>query len=171
MPRRPIVLALLVALATTLVVVLIARAPTNGPRVAVGEPAPPIVGTTIDGEAFDLAALRGRPVIVNFWASWCIPCRDEFPLFEAALQTHAADELTIVGVLFEDQPDAAAAFMASFDAGWPSVPDPDGTLATRFRVVAPPQTFFIDGSGTIQSIQIGELTEADFERQYARIAP
>ena len=164
-------LALLVAAATTLVVVLVVRAPASGPRVAAGEPSPPIVGTTIDGEAFDLAALRGRPVIVNFWASWCIPCRDEFPLFEAALQAHAADGLTIVGVLFEDQPDAAAAFMASFDAGWPSVPDPDGVLAASFRVVAPPQTFFIDGSGTIQSIQIGELTEADFERQYARIAP
>jgi cytochrome c biogenesis protein CcmG, thiol:disulfide interchange protein DsbE len=165
------VLALLVAVATTLVVLLIVRAPASGPRVAAGEPAPAIVGTTIDGAAFDLAALRGRPVIINFWASWCIPCRDEFPLFETALQTHAADGLTIVGVLFEDQPDAAAAFMTSFDAGWPSVPDPDGALATRFRVVAPPQTFFVDGSGTIQSIQIGELTEADFERQYARIAP
>jgi cytochrome c biogenesis protein CcmG, thiol:disulfide interchange protein DsbE len=171
MPRRPIVLALLIAAATTLVVLLIVRLPTGGPRVAAGEPAPPIAGTTIDGAAFDLAALRGRPVIVNFWASWCIPCRDEFPLFEAALQTHAADGLMIVGVLFEDQPDAAAAFMADFDAGWQSVPDADGTLAARYRVVAPPQTFFIDRSGTIQSIQIGELTEADFERQYARIAP
>jgi cytochrome c biogenesis protein CcmG, thiol:disulfide interchange protein DsbE len=171
MPRRPIVLAMLVAAATTLIVLLIVRAPAGGARVAAGEPVPPIAGTTLDGAPFDLAALRGRPVIVNFWASWCIPCRDEFPLFEAALQTHAADGLTIVGVLFEDQPDAAAAFMANFDAGWPSVPDADGALAARFRVVAPPQTFFIDPSGTIQSIQIGELTEADFERQYARIAP
>lgn len=171
MPRRPIVLALLVAAVATLAVVVVFRTGTGGQRAVVGDPAPPIVGITLDGATFDLAALRGQPVVVNFWASWCIPCRDEFPLLEQALERHADEELVIVGVLFEDQPADASAFVARFEADWPNIPDPQGSIATAYRVVAPPQTYFIDASGIIRSIQIGELTDADFERQYARIAP
>jgi cytochrome c biogenesis protein CcmG/thiol:disulfide interchange protein DsbE len=100
-----------------------------------------------------------------------VPCRDEFPLFERKLQEHAGDGLAIVGVLFEDQPAGASEFVSRFGADWPTVLDPDGRLATAYRVVAPPQTYFIDGAGVIRSIQIGELTDADFERQFARIAP
>lgn len=172
MPRRPILLALLVAGLTTLGVLVIARSGMDGGgRAAIDAPAPPIVGTTLDGTAFDLSSLRGKPVVINFWASWCVPCRDEFPLLDDKLRQHADDGLAIIGVLFEDQPAAASAFVERFGAGWPTVPDADGGLATAYRVVAPPQTYFVDGAGVIRSIQIGELTDADFERQYSRIAP
>jgi len=171
MSRRPIVFALLVAALTTLAVLLIVRSPAGGQRAAVGEPAPPIVGTTLDGEAFDLAALRGRPVIVNFWGPSCVPCRDEFPLLAAKLSEHAADALSIVGVLTDDPPEPARAFVAAYGATWPTVIDPDRAVKTAYRVAARPQTYFVDGDGIIRSIQIGELTDADFERQYERIAP
>jgi cytochrome c biogenesis protein CcmG/thiol:disulfide interchange protein DsbE len=171
MPRRPILLALMVAAVATITVLVVIRPPAASQRAVVGEAAPPILGATLDGASFDLTTLRGKPVVVNFWASWCIPCRDEFPLFEQVLERHADEGLVLVGVLFEDQPADAANFVARFDAGWSSVPDPQGVIATAYRVVAPPQTYFIDRAGVIQSIQIGELTDADFERQYARIAP
>jgi cytochrome c biogenesis protein CcmG/thiol:disulfide interchange protein DsbE len=171
MPRRPIVFALLVAALTTLAVLLIVRSPAIGQRAAVGEPAPPIVGTTLDGEAFDLAALRGRPVVVNFWGPSCVPCREEFPLLADKLSEHAADELSIVGVLTDDPPEPARAFVAEYGGAWPTVIDPERALKTAYRVAARPQTYFIDGDGVIRSIQIGELTDADFERQYERIAP
>jgi cytochrome c biogenesis protein CcmG/thiol:disulfide interchange protein DsbE len=104
-------------------------------------------------------------VIVNYWASWCVPCRDEFPLFEQALRDHAVDGLAIVGTTYLDSDDAAKAFMAKTGASWPSVTDPDGSRAKAWRVVAPPQTYFIDRNGVIVSRQIGEVGPADFQRQ------
>lgn len=135
-----------------------------------GDPAPPIVGTTLDGGPFDLTSLRGRPVIVNFWASWCGPCRDELPLFRAKLAEHEAEGLAIVGVMYRDEADLAQAFATGFGVTWPTVVDPSGTLASAYRVVAPPQTYFIDRAGVVRSIQIGEVRAADFERQFAAIS-
>ena len=170
MPRRTILLALVVAGLTTLGVLLFVRSTGSGPRATVGDPAPAIVGTTLDGATFDLAAWRGRPVVVNFWGPSCIPCRDEFPLLAAKLAQHAAAGLVVVGVLTDDPPEPARSFVADYGATWPTVIDPDKTLKVAYRVAARPQTYFVDGAGIIRSIQIGELTDADFERQYERIA-
>jgi cytochrome c biogenesis protein CcmG/thiol:disulfide interchange protein DsbE len=171
MSRRPILLALLIASLTTLGLLLFVRSAGDGPRAAVGDTAPAIVGTTLDGTTFDLAALRGRPVVVNFWGPSCVPCRDEFPLLAAKLAEHAADGLSVVGVLTDDPPEPARAFVAQYGATWPTVIDPDKAVKAAYRVAARPQTYFIDGAGTVRSIQIGELTDADFERQFERIAP
>lgn len=171
MSRRPILLGLLVAAIATLALVLIARPREGEQRATTGQPAPAIVGTTLDGATFDLAGQRGHPVLVNFWGPSCVPCRDEFPLLAANLREHEADGLVIVGVLTDDPPEPARTFAAEYGATWPTVIDPDKALKTAYRVAARPQTYFVDAAGVIRSIQIGELTDADFERQYARIAP
>ncbi len=137
---------------------------------AVGALAPAIVGTTLDGAPFDLASLAGKPVIINFWGPSCVPCRDEFPLFQAKLVEHAADGLAIVGILTDDPPQAARDFVTAYHATWPTVVDPDKSIKAAYRVAARPQTYFVDRSGVLRSIQIGELTDTDFERQYTRIA-
>jgi cytochrome c biogenesis protein CcmG/thiol:disulfide interchange protein DsbE len=139
--------------------------------VAVGRPAPAIVGTTLDGQPFDLASLRGQPVLVNFWGPTCVPCRDEFPLLAAKLREHAADGFAIVGVLTDDPVEPAKAFITEYGATWPTVEDPGKALKTDYRVAARPQSYFIDRDGIMRSIQAGYLTDPDFERQYARIAP
>ncbi len=100
-----------------------------------------------------------------------MPCRDEFPLLLAKLDEHAAEGLAVVGVLTDDPEQPARDFVAAFDASWPTVIDPDAALKRTYRVAGRPQTYFVDGAGVIQSIQIGELRDADFERQYAKIAP
>jgi len=172
MPRRPILLALLVGALTTAGVLLVVRAgtsPSDG-RVAVGQPAPAIVGTTLDGTQFDLASLRGKPVVVNFWGPSCVPCRDEFPLLESKQAEHAADGFTVVGVLTDDPIEPARDFVAQYGGDWETVVDPDKSVKAAYRVVARPQTYFVDRTGVIRSIQIGELTDADFERQYQRIS-
>jgi cytochrome c biogenesis protein CcmG/thiol:disulfide interchange protein DsbE len=111
-------------------------------------------------------------VVVNFWASWCTPCREEFPLFKQRLATLGpSDGLVIVGVLYKDEAQLAQRFLDEFGATWPTVTDPDGKLAAAYRVVAPPQTYFIDASGVIRGYQIGEVLPQDFDTQYAKIRP
>lgn len=142
------------------------------PEARTGQAAPPLAATALDGTPVDLAALRGRPVIVNFWSSWCVPCREEFPLFAAKLaELGPADGLAMVGVLYKDEPEMAQLFLSEFGAAWPTADDPGGAIAKAYRVAAPPQTYFIDKDGILRGIQIGEVREEDFDTQYAKIRP
>jgi cytochrome c biogenesis protein CcmG/thiol:disulfide interchange protein DsbE len=171
--RRPIVLAVAIAVALTagvLGVVFVTRSGSGLPPIAKGAPAPEIAGTTLDGSAFDLAALRGRPVIINFWGPNCVPCRDEFPLFKAKLAEHAADGLAVVGILTDDAADPARTFVAEQGATWPTVIDPGALFKKAYRVIGRPQSYFIDRAGVLQSIQVGWLKDVDFERQFALIS-
>jgi len=164
----------LAALTTVVIVVVAALArpkpPADQPGIAVGNAAPAITGTTLDGSAFDLRALRGRPVIVNFWGPSCVPCRDEFPLFKQELAAHAADGLAIVGILMFDGPDDAKAFIAQYAATWPTVQDADGAIRTAYRAVARPQSYFIDRNGVLREISVGQVTESSFADLYASIS-
>jgi cytochrome c biogenesis protein CcmG/thiol:disulfide interchange protein DsbE len=142
----------------------------TGPRATIDEPAPPIVGTTLDGEPFDLASLRGRPVVVNFWGPSCLPCREEFPQLLEELDQHGVDGLAIVGVLTDDPVEPARQFVAEYGATWPTAIDPDEAIKRTYRVVARPHTWFIDREGVIRSMQIGgPMSDEEFERHYARI--
>jgi cytochrome c biogenesis protein CcmG/thiol:disulfide interchange protein DsbE len=100
-----------------------------------------------------------------------VPCRDEFPLLAAKLAQHAPDGFAVVGVLMGDPVEPARQFVTEYGATWPTVEDPQQAIKTSYRVAARPQSYFIDRDGIVRSIQIGALTDADFERQYARIAP
>jgi cytochrome c biogenesis protein CcmG, thiol:disulfide interchange protein DsbE len=164
--------ALAAAVVTTLAVIAIValtRPPTDGGTIARNEPVPEIEGTTLDGEPFRLEDLRGRPVIVNFWGPSCVPCRTEFPLLKAKLEEHADDGLVVVGVRMGDTPETARDFIAEQGATWDTVDDPDGAIKSAYRVVARPQSYFIDRDGILRSIQIGEVRDRDFERQYQLI--
>jgi cytochrome c biogenesis protein CcmG/thiol:disulfide interchange protein DsbE len=140
-------------------------------HIALDEPAPAIAGTTLDGAPLDLASLRGRPVIVNFWGPTCVPCRDEFPLLQSKLAEHAGDGLAILGVLMFDAPAPARTFVAEFGATWPTVDDPDGAIRRTYRVLARPQSYFIDADGVARAIQVGALDAQRFETLYATIRP
>ena len=169
MPRRPILLALLVAGVTTVGILLLVRVGQGS--TLVGTQAPQIVGTTLDGAAFDLGDLAGKPVMINFWGPSCVTCRDEFPLLKAKLAAHAADGLTIVGVLTDDPVEPARDFVAAYGGDWATVVDPDKRFKAAYRVAGRPQTYFVDKTGVIRSIQIGEMLDSDFERGYAKISP
>jgi len=77
----------------------------------------------------------------------------------------------ILGVLYKDQAELAQPFLAEFGATWATLPDPGDRLAAAYRVVAPPQTYFIDAGGVLRGIQIGEVKASDFDTQYAKIRP
>jgi cytochrome c biogenesis protein CcmG/thiol:disulfide interchange protein DsbE len=171
-------IGLAAALVATVALLQLARslspAGSPGPSVpgllAKNQPAPAITGTTLDGQQFDLASLRGRPVIVNFWGPSCVPCRDEFPLLLAKLGAHETDGLAVIGVLMYDSPAPALEFIRQYKATWPTVNDPTGAIRTTYRVAARPQSYFIDRDGLLRSIQVGQLTDAEFDKQYVLIA-
>jgi len=144
--------------------------PGDAPGIAKGQPAPAIAGMTLDGQPFDLASYRGRPVVVNFWGPSCIPCRDEFPLFKSKLEQYGAGGLAIVGVLAYDPVETAKTFIADMGATWPTVVDPDTAIRLAYRVVARPQTYFIDRDGVLREIQVGQVTADVFDRFYAEIS-
>jgi cytochrome c biogenesis protein CcmG/thiol:disulfide interchange protein DsbE len=170
-PIRPIGFLLAIAVAAAVIVVLVLRgAPTGGDVTAKGQPVPEFSGTTLDGQSFDLANERGKPVLINFWGPSCTPCREEFPLLAAKAAQHAADGLVIVGVLADDPVDPARAFAAQYGGTWPTVIDPGATIKKAYLVVGRPQTYFVDRAGVLRSIQLGPLTDADFERQFALIS-
>ena len=151
---------------------MLAGCGTSGPSatvgVTVGNVAPPLSGTTIDGRTVSLSDFRGKPVIVNFWASWCGPCLREFPVLKDAEVQHPG--LVILGVVYQDDAAAARTFSTQLSADWTSLTDPNGAMANAYLVVAPPQSYFIDGKGIVRSRQIGEITADDLARQYPAIA-
>ena len=134
-----------------------------------GTPAPALRLQGLDGRPVDLAALRGRPVVVNFWATWCEPCVREFPLLAKAATTHRPDRLAVVGVLTGDRPAEARAFVRRHHATWPVGIDTDGATAAAWRAVGLPHTFFIRPDGTLASHHFSELTQPALDRQLAEI--
>lgn len=134
----------------------------------IGQPAPAWTLTTLDGEALSSADLAGRPYVVNFWASWCIPaCVDEHPVLAEA---HRDRGVMIVGMLYQDTADDARGFLARHgDAGYPQLTDPDGRMAIEFGVTGPPESYFVDADGIVRAKQFGPLTPVLMAERLAAI--
>jgi cytochrome c biogenesis protein CcmG/thiol:disulfide interchange protein DsbE len=148
--------------------VVASRIPATSPT-AVGQAAPDFVLADLDGRPVRLADLRGRPVVVNFWASWCGPCVEEFPLLLQAQDRHRADGLAIVGIVYDDRSEAARAFMERTGATWTAAMDPGGRVAAAYGILAPPETFFIGRDGTVVARQIGQFSASSLEDKLAAI--
>ncbi|ASN80282.1 TlpA disulfide reductase family protein [Deinococcus ficus] len=126
--------------------------------VLVGREAPAFALTTPEGQNVTLAALRGRPVVLNFWASWCDPCREEAPLFNALNAQARPDGLAVVGVLFQEPKlDAAKRFAQQYGLNYPHLLDPRAATAIDYGVSGIPETVFIDPQGVIRHIDRGGL--------------
>jgi cytochrome c biogenesis protein CcmG/thiol:disulfide interchange protein DsbE len=136
----------------------------------IGRQAPAFELQTLDGGTISSDELRGRPVLLNFWASWCIPaCVDEHPVLAAAHERHG-EQLAVLGVLYEDRPEDALAFLATYgDAGYPHAVDRDGRLALEFGVTGPPESFFIDAAGVIRAKQYGPLSAEALDEHLAAL--
>jgi len=129
-----------------------------------GKPAPDVVAADVDGHPVRLAALRGRFVVVNFFASWCVPCQHEHPQLLAFNQRHqSAGDASILGVVFEDDPASVRKFVADRGVDWPMVMDPSGKIALDFGVRGPPESFLIDPNGVVLVKFIGEVKAAQLD--------
>jgi thiol-disulfide isomerase/thioredoxin len=124
--------------------------------------APQITGTTLTGQKFSLAAERGNLVVLNFWGSWCSPCRTEAPALAALARQFASQPVRFFGVDVRDSPSSAEAFMRTFRVSYPSLNDPGDEIALIFHGTLPPtgipSTLVIDRTGHIAARIVGGVT-------------
>jgi cytochrome c biogenesis protein CcmG/thiol:disulfide interchange protein DsbE len=129
-------------------------------------PAPAFTRPTLDGGTVSLADLRGRPVVLSFWGSWCPQCRDELALLARSATRHP--EVTFLGVVFRDKPDDARQAAREAGAGFPMLLDPEETVARAYGVESAPVIFFIARDGTIAGDLIGPVTGPLIEKLVKR---
>lgn len=144
---------------------------TVGGHPLLGEPAPEIDLVSIDGEAMTLASLKGQPVIINFWATWCPPCRAEFPLLVDTYAEHSDDDLEILGILSKDFADGARQFASDMGADWPILEDPGDVAYNEYIVPGLPTSYFVDADGIVRAFSLGGFTEDGLAAQLATILP
>ncbi|HLG91818.1 MAG TPA: redoxin domain-containing protein [Acidimicrobiales bacterium] len=166
--------AVLAAVAGGLVAVLATRpaaTTTEAQSPLLGKPAPDFGGASLSGPPVSLASLRGRFVLVNFFASWCAPCRTEAPeLVTLAFQHKATGDLAIVGVTFNDSAQAALAFLRSTGEEWPAIADPNGQIALAYGVRGPPESYLVAPDGRVVAKFVGPVTAKGVDRYMALAA-
>ena len=159
----------LIPLAVLPVLILLAYGfrfnPRDVPSPLIGKPAAPFALRTFDGANLSLEALRGRVVVVNFWASWCHPsCYEEAPALERGWLAYKDRGVTLIGVNIQDKEEPAKKFLAQFGHTFPNAPDPAGRVSVDFGVYGVPETFFIDRAGRIRFKHVGAITDEVLKR-------
>ena len=146
------------------VVVLATREPAQS-RLSdsplIGKPAPEVSGRSLDGSTVRLTTMRGRFVLLNFFATWCVPCQREHEDLMLLQQRHeAAGDLQVLAVIFDDEVPRVRQFFEEKGGDWPVIDDPSGRASLEFGVRGPPESFLIAPDGTVLTRIVGEV-EAD----------
>jgi thiol-disulfide isomerase/thioredoxin len=137
----------------------------------------PLLPTTVnalpaaDVASFDelLGQLRGTPIVVNVWGSWCEPCKAEAPMLTAAAESNSG--IQFLGVNILDSREGALGFLTTYDVPYPSLFDPPGAIRTHLGAIGQPDTFFYDAEGTQVSQVMGALSQTTLDAELAKIAP
>ncbi len=157
--RRAIVPTLVVVLVAGLIVFEVASGRSDN----TGKPAPPLPAAVLQPPKTTLASLRGEPALVNFWASWCEPCRTEAPELER-FQRSLRGSGQLVGVDYTDQSGPARSFIHQYGWTFPVLSDPDGTFGARYGFNGLPTTVVLDSQGRIVEVLSGPQSAADLHR-------
>jgi len=133
----------------------------------IGKPAPPFALKAVgSGETIDLTALRGKPVVLNFWATWCGPCYEEHPTLVANARN--LPNVQFVGVVFNDEEDKIMRFLAQRGTAYPTLLDTNGKTAIAYGVGGVPETYFINPAGTIVAKYAGPLSTEELQANLAK---
>ncbi len=123
------------------------------------ESAPDFSLALFDGNSFQLDAYRGKPVLINFLASWCLPCREEIPILNQVYREYRQRGVAFVGIAVNDAEDKAREFVVKFDVSFPAGVDKTGEISDAFGLYGVPTTLFIDKEGIISFLHPGSVTE------------
>ena len=160
---RRLTLVVVVLVIVGLVVVLalsFRRDPRNIRTGTVGKPAAVFDLERLDGQGrIRLDDYRGRTMILNFWASWCIPCKQENPALAEVWERYRGSDVVLIGIVYQDSPEAARDYTARLGNTWPSGIDADGRTAIAYGVFGIPETFFITPDGVIAGRHIGPIDQ------------
>lgn len=162
MPRA-VRLTIVVAIAALVVVLVLAfrRDPHDIRTGTLGKPAAAFTLQELDGTgALSLDDAKGKVTIINFFASWCIPCKQENPALVRVYERYRGSDVVFIGVLYQDSRDNGLKYVKDNGVTWPTASDDDGRVAFAYGVFGIPETFFIDADGIIQGRHIGPIDEA-----------
>ena len=126
----------------------------------IGKPAPAFTADRLDGEGtLSLSDYTGKVVVVNFFASWCLPCAQENPALVHVYERYRGSDVVMLGVVYQESRDSAQAYVKRMGMSWPAIADDDGRMALSYGVFGPPETFFIGPDGIIAGRHIGPIDE------------
>ncbi|HKY51900.1 MAG TPA: TlpA disulfide reductase family protein [Candidatus Limnocylindria bacterium] len=129
--------------------------------VIIDKPATMFTAEKLDGSGdLSLGAYAGKVVVLNFWASWCPPCKEENPALVRVWERYRTSDVVIIGIVYADSTEKARAYVSANGVTWPTVQDPDGRIAFAYGVRGPPETYFIGTDGIVADRIIGAITEA-----------
>lgn len=157
-----VVLAIVTSVAIWLVILQSQGAVNSGSAqtLAIGQMAPDFQTVSLDGDDIILSDLQGKVVLLNFWATWCGPCRIEMPLFER-VSSQYGDEFVILAVNAEETPEQIAEFRNQFRLTFPLALDEDGTIQRQYNILNYPTTYILDREGTIAAQHFGTFSPSD----------
>lgn len=144
-------------------------APASEVGIKVGMIAPDFTLNDLQGNEVKLSDLRGQTVMINFWATWCPPCRDEMPMLEAVYRERADKGLVVLAVSMDDDPDAVARFVKDYGLTFPVVIDTNKRVSFRYRVRPIPTTFLLDRDGAIRDIQVGAMDRKALLKKLSKV--
>lgn len=139
------------------------------PTLMVGQAAPDFDLAALDGSRVQLSALKGQPLVLNFWASWCVPCRREMPHFQAVYERHQGAGLQVYGVNLGESRVAVADFQNRVGFDFPVLLDIEEKAQDSYRILPIPATFFIDKDGIIRGIYQFQMSEAQIEQEVLQL--
>jgi len=142
--------------------IVITACPNEAPAPEVGKRAPDFELDALDGQSIALSGLKGTPVLVNFWATWCGPCTYEMPFLQQVYEDWPEEELVLLAINIQEGSSKVSQFMQSQGFSFPVLLDSQAAVAQQYSVMGIPSTFFIDSDGVIQEIKVGAFrSQAD----------